>query len=60
MLSGVGEGWVFTAGSKTKLAPAETCAAGSDSTILNVAANRKKHIKNSRYPRSIDFMVEEN
>ena len=35
----MGEGSVIAPESKTKLAPAETRAAGSDSTILNMAAN---------------------
>ena len=37
--SGVGEGSVIAAESMTKLAPAETRAAGSDSTILKMVAN---------------------
>ena len=39
MWSGVGEGSVIAAESTTKLAPAETHAAGSYSTILKMAAN---------------------
>ena len=50
-MSGVGEGSVIAAESKTKLAPAEIRAAGSDSTILNMAANCARRLFHSRQCR---------